>query len=149
MKKKLSQAEYDAEIKKINEERNREYNDLDKRAFENKRQMYLLQEQRRDIVRKMQDLELANKWIDVKRNETCRFYNEKRIALRKMLHVDVLPKELSSEAAHRLSYTLEKKLKEVLAGIADIETEGIKCNFNYTQEGKIDLSVNIPCKNKE
>ena len=146
---RMTQREYDKAMLALRDERTQEYNKLDQRALANERQLQFLHEQRKEIAEKLRAVELSNKEIMAERNEICRRYNEKQLKLRK-LRDDSLgaPKELSSTVAYRLHNAVEKALKEALAEHADICIEGIKCNYNYDDDGKIDFFVNIPkqCK---
>lgn len=145
----MTQREYDKALAELRNQRVEEYNKLDQRALANERQMQFLLDQRKDIVTKIHALEVVNKEIIAERSEICRRYNEKQIALRKRRDDSIVaPKELSSTVAYKLHNAVEGALKAALADTEGIHLEGIKCNYDYDDNGKITFFVNIPkeCK---
>lgn len=146
---RMTQREYDKAMLALRDERTQEYNKLDQRALANERQLQFLHEQRKEIAEKIRAVELSNKEIMAERNEICRRYNEKQLKLRKLRDDSIgAPKEISSSVAYQLHNAVEGALKAALADTEGIHLEGIKCNYDYDDNGKITFFVNIPkeCK---
>lgn len=148
--KELSQIEYELEVNKLREARNEEYRKIDQRKIINAQRMEFLLNQRKDIMAKMNECKTENKMIEADKNDIARRYHEKLVELRKRRNetLGAAPKEISSAVAYQLHGAVEGALKAALAEYEDICVDGIKCNYNYNDEGKITFSVNIPkqCK---
>lgn len=147
--KELSQVEYDLEMNRLREAQNEEYRKIDQRRIINAQRMEFLLNQRKDIVAKMNECKTENKLIEADKNDITRRYHEKVVELRKRRNESIgAPKEISSSVAYQLHNAVEGALKAALADTEGIHLEGIKCNYDYDDNGKITFFVNIPkeCK---
>lgn len=143
-KETITQKEYEKQMRDLRLECAEEYNKLDRDMVSNQRQLEFLQAQRAKMLSQVHELELANCRIKTERNEMCRKYNLKRRELFDKVEIMPLPRELSGHAAFSVRQAVEKALRDVLAEYEGIDLEGIRCNYNYDEEGHIEFFVNIP-----
>ena len=145
----LTLQEYEKKMHELRIECSEEYNKIDREVLSNQRQYDFIQQQRLKMLSQAQELELANMKLKNERNELARRYNDKRRELFKKVEVMPLPRELSGHAAFALRQEVEKALRDALAEYDGIDLEGIRCNYNYDEEGKILFMVKIPKHGKE
>lgn len=147
--KELSQAEYDLEMNRLREARDEEYRKIDQRKVINVQRYEFLLNQRKDIVAKIHECHTENKQIDADKNDIQRRFHAKLTELRKRRNESIgAHKEISSQVAYQLHSAVEGALKAALADTEGIHIGGIKCNYDYDDNGKITFTVNIPkeCK---
>lgn len=142
--------EYDQMVKELRVKRNEEYASIDTKIANNQDKIHFLLEQRKAIVVKLHEIQVENSHLSAQRKDVARRYEEKRKELHETLFNSIEPanKEITPNIAYRLHQAVETALREALADTEGINLEGIRCNYNYDADGRIQYEVNIPkeCK---